>query len=504
VTSGHLEVETKYDVGDGFVVPDLTGLDGVANVDAPVEHLLEAVYYDTPDLRLLRARMTMRRRTGGPDAGWHLKLPSGTARRELHAPLGRGTKKVPQALLAPITGVLRGAAPSPVATLHTRRVVTSLRGSDGELLAEVADDTVTATVPPTAAGEPIEVHGWREVEVELGDGDETLGAAVGDRLVGAGARPSTAASKIGRALRDRLEPSAVPGRRDEPVNAGEFLLAALADQVAALQASEVLLRTERTGGVHQIRIGARRLRSTLASFRHVLDRAATDPLRQELSWLGRQLTGARDDEVGLGHLRAVVAAEPEELVLGPVAARLQQAQLSQMQAGHDRALDTLAEPRYLALLDGLHALLADPPFTAVAQDPVRPVLRQATRRAVRKLGRRVDAALDVRDTDSGAALHEVRKAAKQLRYTAEIGRGEIAQMKKVVRVAKRAQTVLGERQDTVVTRELCRRLGVVAAAAGENAFTYGRLHALEQARAERTERKFWKLAPKLRAVVKAG
>ena len=56
--------------------------------------------------------------------------------------------------------------------------------------------------------------------------------------------------------------------------------------------------------------------------------------------------------------------------------------------------------------------------------------------------------------------------------------------------------MLGELQDTVVTRELCRRLGVVAAAAGENAFTYGRLHALEQARAERAERDFWKLAPK--------
>jgi CHAD domain-containing protein len=191
-------------------------------------------------------------------------------------------------------------------------------------------------------------------------------------------------------------------------------------------------------------------------------------------------------------------------VLGPVAARLQQAQLKQMQAGRERAFRTLAEPRYLALVDALYGLLADPPLTAEAQDPVRPVLRQATRRAVRKLRRRLDAALDARDTDPGEALHEVRKAAKQLRYTAEIGRGEVAHMKKVVRVAKRAQTVLGEHQDTVVTRELCRRHGIVAAAAGENAFTYGRLHALEQARAERTERDFWKRAPKLRAVVKAG
>jgi CHAD domain-containing protein len=504
VTGGHLEVETKYDVDDGFVVPELSGLPGVTSVDDAVEHHLEAVYFDTADLRLLRGRVTLRRRTGGPDAGWHLKLPAGAARRELHAPLGRTATKPPKELLGPVAGIVRGAIPDPVATLRTRRVVTALRGPGGDVLAEVADDTVTASVLPTEAGCPIVVQAWREVEVELGTGDDALAALVGERLIGAGARPSASASKIGRALGDRLDALGAPGRRGGPANAGEFLLAALADQVAALQASDLLLRTEQSGGVHRTRIAARRLRSTLASFRHVLDRTATDPVREELSWLGRELAGVRDDEVGLTHLREVVAAEPEALVLGPVAARLQQAQLSQIQAGHDRALETLAEPRYLALLDALHALLADPPFTARAQDPVQPVLRTATRRSVRKLRRRLDAALDATDTHTGPALHEVRKAAKQLRYTAEIGRGEVAHLKKVVRVAKRAQTVLGERQDTVVTRELCRRFGVVASAAGENGFTYGRLHALEQARAERTERDFWKLAPKLRAVLKAG
>jgi CHAD domain-containing protein len=503
MTSGHLEVETKYDVGDGFAVPDLTGLDGVATVDAPVEHELEAVYFDTADLRLLRARVTMRRRTGGGDAGWHLKLPAGAARRELHAPLGRATTKVPKALREPVTGVLRGGSPSPVATLRTRRVVTALRGVDGALLAEVADDTVTATVPPTEAGQPMEVQSWREVEVELGSGDDALAAAVGERLVQAGARPSDSASKIGRALGDRLEP--VPARSGtEPADAGEFLLGALADQVAALQAADVLLRTDQPDAVHQVRVAARRLRSTLAAFRKVLDRAVTDPLRDELAWLGGQLADARDEEVALDHLRAVVAAEPEELVLGPVAARLQQAELREVQAGADRARLTLSEPRYLALLDGLHGLLAEPPFTARARADVRSVLRSATRRSVRKLRRRLQAARGAPEDARGAALHRVRKAAKQVRYAAEVGRGEVPHMRRVARAAKRAQKVLGERQDTVVTRELCRRLGVVAAAAGENSFTYGRLHALEQARGESAERDFWKLAPELRAVLRAG
>jgi CHAD domain-containing protein len=505
VTSAHLEVETKYDVGEAFVVPDVTGLPGVASVDAPVEHHLEAVYFDTADLRLLRSRVTLRRRTGGPDAGWHLKLPAGTARRELHAPLGRAVKKPPAALLEPVTGVVRGEVVRPVATLHTRRVVTALRGPDGELLAEIADDTVTASVPPVGPGAPIQAQAWREVEVELGAGDDALAAAVGQRLIEAGARPSTSASKVGRVLGERLAEVAGPVPRDrKPKNAGEFVLGALAGQVAALQAADVLLRTDQPDAVHQIRVAARRLRSTLSAFRSVLDRSATGPIRDELSWLGGQLAEARDAEVALEHLRAVAAAQPDELVLGPVGARLQQTRIQEAQAGSDRARLTLSERRYLDLLDALHRLLADPPFTARAGDEVRPVLRKATRRSVRKLRRRLGAARRAQGDGDPAALHAVRKAAKQVRYAAEAGRDEVAHLASVARAAKRVQKVLGTLQDTVVTRELCRRLGVTVTAETESAFTYGRLHALEEARAERAAEEFWALLPKVRAALRAG
>ena len=50
------------------------------------------------------------------------------------------------------------------------------------------------------------------------------------------------------------------------------------------------------------------------------------------------------------------------------------------------------------------------------------------------------------------------------------------------------QDVLGRQQDTVVRRDTLRRLGVQAHLDGENAFTFGRLHALEQAAAESAER----------------
>jgi CHAD domain-containing protein len=97
-------------------------------------------------------------------------------------------------------------------------------------------------------------------------------------------------------------------------------------------------------------------------------------------------------------------------------------------------------------------------------------------------------------------LHEVRKAAKRLRYTAEVAGPVLGpEAAGLVEAMKAAQDVLGDRQDTVVTRELCRRFGIEAFAAGENAWTFGRLHALEEARAAQAERAFRDLAPVLRA-----
>ena len=86
------EVERKYDVAGGTTVLDametMTGTAGVAAVSQQGEQLLDAVYYDTADLRLIGAGITLRRRTGGQDAGWHLKFPVGAdTREEIRLPL---------------------------------------------------------------------------------------------------------------------------------------------------------------------------------------------------------------------------------------------------------------------------------------------------------------------------------------------------------------------------------------------------------------------------------
>ena len=514
MAGSQLEIERKLDVDAGFVLPDLTGVDGVASADAPVEHPLEAVYHDTADLRLLRARVTLRRRTGGADAGWHLKLPaSAGARREVHEPLGRAVKAPPRALRELVLGLTRGEPTTAVATLRTRRVATVVRDAEGRALAEVADDTVSATVPAIAPGEPTEQHTWREVEVELVDGDEALLARLCDRLLAAGARPAAAASKVGRVLGSRLPspPAADPGaderRRTKGGKRGPaaapVVLAAIAGQVEALQAADLMVRTGQPDAVHKFRVACRRLRSILAAFRPVLDRAATDAVRAELRWLAAELSDARDDEIALAALQDLVAAQPPELLPGPVAARLQQRRLQAGQRGGQEALATLRDPRYLRVLDALDGLLAQPPLADAAGAPAEDVLRDGLRRTARRFRQRVDAARAAAPEDGAHALHEVRKAGKRLRYTGEVAATVLGRRADaVVGCMTEVQDVLGESQDTEVTRAWCERLAREAFAAGENPFAFGRLHALEEARAERAQAAFWALEPTVHPVLR--
>jgi inorganic triphosphatase YgiF len=196
----HLETELKLDVDPGFVVPDLGGLVGGQTVSEPEVRHLVANYFDTSDLRLAAAPITLRRRTGGPDEGWHLKLPVGAGtRRELQAPLGDDPMTVPPQLASLVARWVEGRPLRVVAVLETRRTVRNLIGADGTVLAEVADDLVTGRLPGVGDA-PAEPVTWREIEVELVSGGPEILAAARSRLLAAGARPSSSASKLGRLL----------------------------------------------------------------------------------------------------------------------------------------------------------------------------------------------------------------------------------------------------------------------------------------------------------------
>jgi len=197
----HLETEQKYDAAADFVLPDLNGLEGRAKATGRHRYYLSATYFDTEELDLIKNRITLRRRVGGPDEGWHLKLPvRKDTRQEVRTPLSEGdTGSVPAELAAQVKDVIAGRRLHPIAILDTERTVVTLTGKAGEPLAEVADDLVTATRLDEPGAEPMR---WREIEVEAAEGAKVGGLleAAGQALREAGARRSASASKLGRLL----------------------------------------------------------------------------------------------------------------------------------------------------------------------------------------------------------------------------------------------------------------------------------------------------------------
>jgi CHAD domain-containing protein len=469
----HVETERKYETSADAELPELRDVPGVTGVDGPRTEHLEAIYFDTADSRLARHGATLRRRTGGADAGWHLKVPAGPdSRTELRLPLdGRpedATNAPPDELADLALAMVRGAEIRPVARLRTERRVWQLLGPGREPLAEVTDDRVTAR----RLGQSSTVDKWRELEVELADpAAVAVLDGVEEVLLRAGVRRARHSSKLARVL----PPPAAPGGAGGDT-AGDAVLAYVRARFDEIVAQDLWVRRDAPDAVHRMRVAIRRLRSALRVYRRVLP--GTERLLEELRWLGGRLAEARDLEVQSERFRSAVAALPDDLVAGPVTARLTRHFGPAEAAARDTVVETLGDKRYRRLLDELDRLLADPPRTARAARPAAKELRGHVKRAYRKTRQRLAA-------DS---LHQARKAAKRYRYALEVAEPAVGAKARRARKAARALTkLLGEHQDGVVAQPVLRELGMRAHADGENGFTFGLLHGQESARCAAVE-----------------
>ncbi len=485
------ETEAKYEAPADATLPRLDDLPQVADTSQPAGEQLEAEYYDTDDLRLIRAGITLRRRRGGEDAGWHLKLPLGAdTRREIRLPLGRAGRRVPGELAELVRVHTRGEPLRPVARVTTNRQRLILLGQAGESLAEVAEDDVSAQ---TLGGTPT-VSSWHEVEVELTGGGRELLEAADDLLRRDGLRPAGRSAKLERALAGQLPEPARPAPLTSSSPASQVVLAYLRAQAERLKSLDPMVRRDAPDAVHQMRVATRRLRSTLRSFGHIIRRDNTEQLAAELKWLGTVLGEARDGEVLAGHLQARLRETPQELVIGPVQAR-EQGHFASVRADARTALvAALDSQRYFSLLDELDKLMAEPPLTPQAAMPAADVLPAAARRPYRQVRRRMRRARRAspgQPTD--AALHEGRKAAKRARYASEAMAPAIGKKaSRFARQMKKVQSVLGDHQDAAIARQVERELGIGAHLAGENAFSYGLLHGRDTCNGERLQAQAWR------------
>ncbi len=444
-----VEVERKYNLRKGQELPDLGGV----VTEGPVaEFVLEATYYDAPDYRLTRAWQVIRRRAGGNDEGWHLKLP-GTRpdeRIELHAPLAY--RRLPREFREQVDRTLAGAPVIPVAVLRTRRREQQLCAPDGTVLALTCTDHVRATVGS-------QEQEWWEAEVELVDGDVALLNRIEGALSRAGIHRAEAASKIGRAL-DR----ALAATRDDDASARGAVLTYLAEQVGVLQDRELAVLADEPDAVHRSRVATRRLRSVLRTYAGVFGTGTTRMLRAELRWHAEELGAPRDAEV----LREKLLAGLEDLPgrdRDLVGARIESALTEAHARTHRRLVESMGTDRYERLQLDLEQLLAAPRLNRMAAEPAGVVLRPMFEQAVARV-RELDAHASARPGDF-TRWHEVRKAAKRARYGAELLVPVLGEGAEIRRARWEAVTeALGAMQDAVVAQRVIGELAWHAVADG--------------------------------------
>ncbi|MCB0915598.1 MAG: CYTH and CHAD domain-containing protein [Actinobacteria bacterium] len=467
------EIERKFRVHGLFRLPDLEAVPEVARVVAQSTRSLAAVYHDTDDLKLFRWGVTLRRREGGDDAGWHMKLPVDGAqegvRDELRVPLSDGAVgHVPEALADVVTAYVRNSELVPVVELRTERTPYLLYDDDGVATAELVDDQVSIL-----DGDRV-VSMFREIELlELAD-DVDLTPLV-DLLMASGAQPSQLSKAVSALGPAAAVPPDIP--KQESVGpadaAGDAVTAYLRKHARAFLTQDVRVRRDLPDAVHQMRVAARRLRSGLKTFAPLVDPEWAAELREELKWAAGELGHARDTEVLLERLdqHADDLSEREAMLIRAVMDPMLRDRLAD---AREHALSAMRSERHLALLELLVEGAARPQLTPLANSSCAEVLPPLVDKAWRKLNRSVK---DLQLEGPSETWHQARIAAKRARYAAgaviPVFGDPAAELEDAL---SEVTEVLGEHQDACVAQDVIREIAASRDVDGETGFALGLLH----------------------------
>ena len=273
---------------------------------------LTAVYWDTCHRGLLGWGHTVRHRTAsdGSESGWTVKLgqddANGAVVRDEIAFDG-DPRQPPEEVSSLVRAFIRHKPLQPIATIITDRRSQRLRRDDEHGVVEVADDLVRSWVGGN------EGPSFREIEVELIEGDEDLLVDVVGVLRKAGVGEPDPASKLERVLGGRPRCELEPVKLKRRASIAELVSAAFSNSTRQLILNDPGVRLgDNPEAVHDARVSTRRLRSDLKTLLPLLDESAVALLRDELQWLGGSLGAVRDTDVladGMCHLAKKLHSE---------------------------------------------------------------------------------------------------------------------------------------------------------------------------------------------------
>lgn len=210
-------------------------------------------------------------------------------------------------------------------------------------------------------------------------------------------------------------------------------------------------------GLHQMRVGLRRLRTVISVFSEVFGDKQTDRIKGELKWLTSKLSPARDLDVIRTKIKLLRKAAPAKRALQELAAQ----NAVQRYAAFAKARKAVDSPRYRSLL--LDALQ----WIEIGDWAKQPRLVSSRRRikqfAIYVLARRSKKAIkkanQFEDLDAHQR-HKLRIAIKKLRYSTDYFRSLFSERKMNVRLTnfeeclKDLQNCLGVLNDVVVRQKL--------------------------------------------------
>jgi len=209
-------------------------------------------------------------------------------------------------------------------------------------------------------------------------------------------------------------------------------------------------------GIHEMRVGLRRMRSALSDFRTIIPAAQLAWMKRETKWLITSLGAARDWDVFLAELlEPVEAARPQDRGLS----ELQTSARAERKRGYAATRVAIRCYRHSRFLVQVRDWLSAKRWRQPRQKDRGSLVEPIQKLARRVLKKRHDAALKLGHDFSGLSAeqrHQLRIALKKLRYTADFFRSLYPKKnaKPYFRALARMQNCLGHMNDVVVAEHL--------------------------------------------------